>query len=215
MNDKYQMNRNEINSNNNIEFILFYFRRKWKKNNVPIFDRNIRLIIELKNKNNNKNKYSITWISTYYYDEKKCINQIAFHHFLFYHYHHHSHHHSNNRNMSLNNNNNDSIRLNLNYYSMFFCFVLGSRQIYRSILSTFESYQSFCEKNFFFCKIMKKQITFSIEKRKTKQTNRKWKMIPKTKKVSKYSKRKIKNCMCLWMLWMNELNVMNASIKYF
>lgn len=28
LNDKYQMNRNEINSNNNIEFILFYFRRK-------------------------------------------------------------------------------------------------------------------------------------------------------------------------------------------
>ena len=55
---------------------------------------------------------------------------------------------------------------------------------------------------------MKKQITFSIEKRKTKQTNRKWKMISKKrKKVSKYSKkRKIKNCMCLWMLWMNELN---------
>ena len=50
LNDKYQMNRNEINSNNNIEFILFYFRRKWKKNNVPIFDRNIRLIIELKQK---------------------------------------------------------------------------------------------------------------------------------------------------------------------
>lgn len=65
---------------------------------------------------------------------------------------------------------------------------------------------------------MKKQITFSIEKRKTKQTNRKWKMIPKKrKKVSKYSKKERLKIVCVYECceWMNWMNVMNDSIKYF